>query len=75
MNLCFGQHDACACGIFNRKFGFSIFASYAADGAAQMVSMQRFDVFDFKRLEKEIVKAKECDGCKGVVSSSITANQ
>jgi hypothetical protein len=40
-----------------------------------MVSMQRFDVFDFKRLEKEIVKAKECDGCKGVVSSSITANQ
>ncbi len=66
MNLGLCQHDACACGVLDREFGFSVLAGDSAYCAAQVVAVQGLHVFDFKSLQEKIVETQQRDGCKHV---------
>ncbi len=66
MDLSFRKHDTCASGIFNGKLSFAVLTSDSADCTAQMVAVQRLDIFNFKSLQEKIVESQQRNGCENV---------
>ena len=62
VNLAVREHDARPARILNRKLGLPGLAGDPADGAREVLAVQRLDVADLKGLDVEVVEPEEGDG-------------
>lgn len=61
MNLGVCDDDAGARGILDCELGLAFFAANAPDASAQMVSLQRLHILDFKRLQVQVIETQNRD--------------
>ena len=55
------EDDTRTTGVLNREFGLAVLACDTPDCAREVVPVKGFDVFDFERVEVEVVHAQEGD--------------
>lgn len=73
--LAVSEHDARPAGILNRKLGLAVVAGDPADGAREVLAVQRLDVADLKRLDVQVVEPEEGDGVVDVEAEADGAQE
>ena len=59
MDLCVSQNNPSLWDVFDCVFGSATFPCQTADTASKVIAFERLDVLDIKRVEVEVVQAKQ----------------